>query len=180
MAWTVPRTSLCPLQYLIAPLGLSSRRQIEQPHGNSTKQDWVSLWESLHRVQRALGGSAWSRIMPIRGLDFTEESVCLQESEETGDWGNGEQPRTPLALLNPSMCIAPKRVQAGTPEKGTENVAKFTEPNHFWWSKLRRTYCVPFLPPWSRQELHTKCHTSELRPICVVLGTQPLGIEKVD
>lgn len=39
-----------------------------------------------------------------------------------GDWGNGEQPRTPPALLNPYMCIAPKRVQAGTAEKGAENV----------------------------------------------------------
>lgn len=83
MVWTVPRTSLCPLQYLVSPLGLSSRLQIEQPHGNRTKQDWVSLWESLHRAQRALEGSAWSGITPVSGLDFTEESACLQKGGET-------------------------------------------------------------------------------------------------
>lgn len=58
---------------------------MEQPHGNSTKQDRVSLRESLPRAQHTLAqeGSAWSGIPPLSGLNFTEESACLQESGET-------------------------------------------------------------------------------------------------
>lgn len=102
MVWTVPWTSLRPLQYLLAPLGLSSRQQVKQPHGNSTKQDWVSLCESLHRAQLALEGSAWSGSIPVHGSNFTKESACLQESGQSeGGWRNGEQPKSPLVVWWP-------------------------------------------------------------------------------